>query len=144
MDHLDHIFPVRHIATVEQFAVELCEDLADVEYHTIRDDFRRQLVHRLRCSMLGVKEEKTVQGEAEITSTLSFPSSWWQHVKLRFAPRWWLRRYPVLITLVDCVLHRTTHVTKTHRFCPHLKTEPYQRHVEFLTYGNENDRRCCK
>lgn len=32
------------------------------------------------------------------TKTVSFPADWWQAVKRRFGPRWFLKRYPVVMT----------------------------------------------
>lgn len=66
------------------------------KYEVIRDEARRRLIHELRVRVFGKRHpEKTV---------VRYPADWWEAVKERFAPAWFLNRYPVRFTEVTATL----------------------------------------
>lgn len=79
------------------------------------------------------KEEITYETKVvkERTRVL-YPATWWQHVKQRFAPAWYCRRYPVCFTTIDVPTVCTQKVTQVTRICPHLKADAQRQHVAFL------------
>jgi hypothetical protein len=42
--------------------------------------------------------EAYVLGRKETIKTFVYPVDWWQAVRQRWAPKWWLKRYPVINT----------------------------------------------
>lgn len=56
-----------------------------------------------------------------------FPSSPWQFLKQEYAPKWFLRRWPVKMkeTVYDYAEHH-------HFVCPHLKVEERNRHFMWM------------
>ncbi len=91
----------------------------DLKVHL--DHMARQLVLELRSFVLGKRAER-------IDIEEKWPADWWQAVKDRWAPAWFLKRYPVQ--------YKTLSVHKeTMRVCPHvdIKTpEGRQVHFEWL------------
>jgi hypothetical protein len=68
---------------------------------------------------------------------LQFPADWWQAVRERWCPQWWLRRHPVKRT------RRTVYMT-VYNTCPHLnigdgRWEDQQHHIDFLTANPVTD-----
>lgn len=52
-------------------------------------------VVRQRLEGLAIEIQSRICGEQVGQITLRAPADWWQHFKERWAPRWWLRRWPV-------------------------------------------------
>ena len=55
-----------------------------------------------------------------------WPKDWWQAVKERFAPKWFLRRWPVLYERIDIDQQIYAAV------CPHIQDDPQSRHLEWM------------
>lgn len=70
--------------------------LSKAELIEERDRTRNALIRHLRISIYGKKHP-----EKEI---IRYPSDWWQAVKQRFAPAWFLKRYPVQFSTVTAIL----------------------------------------
>ena len=85
-------------------AAACCVERVDLGDVRLRADLEAgRLLVRLRTTIHGMKDEMAV---------FSWPASWWQHVKQRWAPRWALRRWPVVMTT------RAVQVYKS--VCPHI------------------------
>lgn len=85
-------------------------DLVDVE--TVSFSPRTLALERIVSNEV-MEHERLLQHEAHRLSVrariweavhrevvVRHPSTWWDAVKLRFAPKWWLRRWPVRMTEV--------------------------------------------
>ena len=55
-----------------------------------------------------------------------WPRTWWDALKLRWFPHWWLNRWPPNYDRVD--LEQTIYLA----VCPHLHDDPQHRHLEWL------------
>jgi hypothetical protein len=67
--------------------------------------------------------------EVETIKIVSHPATWWDHVKSRWFPRWWLARWPA-----KQKEHRIACLTKITRICPHIRVPVNDRpdfHVKF-------------
>lgn len=84
------------------------------------DDFARALIIRLATYLLAGPEEVRVDVEEK------WPADWWQAFRERWAPRWWLRRWPVRYKTLS--IHRRL---KT-RVCPHANVKTDRDHLEWL------------
>lgn len=54
------------------------------------------------------------------------PYDWWEAVRERWAPKWWLRRHPVITRRI---------VTEWFRVCPHADVrwhDPHRTHINWL------------
>ena len=58
-----------------------------------------------------------------------WPADWIEAVKERWAPAWFLRRWPVRYRTLS--VHRVIPVN----ICPHIAVRENQRHLEFILYG---------
>ncbi len=82
------------------------------------DQISRQLVLELRSFVLGKKAER-------IDIEEKWPADWWQAVKERWLPAWFLKRYPVQYKTLS--IHK-----ETMRVCPHVDMKtPEGRQVHF-------------
>ncbi len=80
------------------------------------DNITGDMVFQLVAGISG-KQEKT---------EVSYPADWWQALRQRWFPRWWLKRHPVQFKRI---------VTTTTHLCPHLpigehRTQHY--HLQWL------------
>lgn len=68
----------------------------------------------------------------EYTETVRWPDGVWQMFKHLHMPEWFKRRWPVRMA------ERHLAVTTNHYFvCPHLVTDPRERHVHFMATGSD-------
>jgi hypothetical protein len=78
---------------------------------------------RIRARLFGQKFD---------TLTVRYPADWWQAVRQRFAPAWWLRRYPV----VEVVREFTPRI-----IYPRLQiaapTAPHVLNIDAITYRTD-------
>lgn len=83
------------------------------------DDTANYMVARLEVTLLGREVERV---------TAQWPADWWQAVRERWAPAWWLKRHPVKYQRIDRPVYNV---------CPHMNVPanqygPTSRHVMFL------------
>lgn len=92
----------------------------------------RLLSDLLSGQLLAQLEVLVVGGAIETTPyrTEWVPADWWQAVRERWCPRWWLRRWPV-------VRRGITTATLRQRVCPHVEVPREQMgpHLEYLVKG---------
>lgn len=43
-----------------------------------------------------------VWGEELETKTFKYPVNWWQAVRARWLPQWWLKKHPVKLHTIEC------------------------------------------
>jgi len=60
-----------------------------------------------------------------------WPADWWQAVRERWFPRWWLRRHPVRYERVD--VDQTIYAA----VCPHLHAAPRRSHLDWMGQQRE-------
>lgn len=79
-----------------------------------------KLVMELEAFFQGIEDEHIRVDE-------SWPLTWWDAVKERFAPAWFRRRWPVH--------YGSVHVDRKiyQAVCPHLPTDPKHTHYEWFT-----------
>jgi hypothetical protein len=85
-----------------------------------RDDVERgALLVQLEHYILALGEEKHVE-------KIYCPADWWEHFKLRWAPEWFTRRWPVQMA------EHVFAVKKYAAACPHHNTADQGQHLEWL------------
>ena len=90
----------------KQFHVTATEKwLETVGVSHAREFLLAEMVYRLRLEIFG---KITPHPSMKKTVSWSVPSSWWQHWKMSNAPKWFLKRWPVVYT----------HHSKTHTVTP--------------------------
>lgn len=109
------------------------------------DWMAREVFLRIETAFLGrelPEGVETREEEEQVTSTHPpQPFNWWDAVKLRFAPAWFLRRYPAKTVTLERTLLRHIHKTiKQFHLCPHLNADPQQNHMRFVA-GFKEERR---
>ena len=79
------------IKNVKQYRIRkrirTLESMGDIQFEAFIDSTTNRMIFELYHSYFGEK-----QGYIEV------PSNWWQHFKERFAPKIYLKRYPVKYT----------------------------------------------
>jgi hypothetical protein len=88
------------------------------------------LLGEMVCSLNGyvLGEDESIQRQV-----VRYPATWWDAVKERFAPRWFLRRYPAKYVVVELAAEA---------IYPHLNLQiPSEHSVVYITKrAVENDR----
>lgn len=86
----------------------------------VRTDYQLDHFGHVFVETLMAGNERT-ETKKEKPVEVRWPASWWDAVKVRFAPRWWLRKWPPHFASQSIVPSTThTHVT---RVCPHLAAD---------------------
>ena len=73
---------------------------------------------------------RLVEGEEfpEASEHIDIPADWWQGVRERWLPAWWLKRYPVQ---TECIVTRTG----VRSNCPHIAPEKPEMCFSWLANG---------
>ena len=97
-------------------------DDIDVAARTVGES----LMVQIKAHVLAIPKERIVVNQ-------SWPKDWWQAVRERWCPQWWLRRYPVQYNRV--------YVNKPifGNVCPHVSMTRGDDHKEWL-FKNQGDR----
>lgn len=97
-----------------RFQVSQAVDLEMIELRSdvYADQFSRMLVMHLRADLLG----RRVREETKDDLVAEYPADWWQALRARFLPKWWLYRWPVQT-------RKVYHATSRQRYhvCPHIR-----------------------
>ncbi len=91
----------------------------NLEIYARVDDCNRRLVIELMSHVLAGPTQT-------VTLTLAVPADWWQAVRERFLPKWWLRRWPVRYRVEKAEQQVRM------RCCPHMDIKTQRPHLEFL------------
>ena len=95
----------------------------DMLYESVEDIVTRSFIKQLTFYLWGNKVN-----EEEYDDVISvYPATMWEELKEDFAPRWFLRRFPVRYSK-DIVHHTSRH----YHVCPHLNYKDNRKHLEFL------------
>lgn len=95
--------------------------------HTARVETLRQITGDM---VVAIVDMMTVQRESHVRlEPVEVPRDWWQALRERWLPAWWLRRHPVRCREI---------VTHHHyiRSCPHLVVED-KPHITWMTMEGE-------
>lgn len=76
------------------------EVLQTAELHTEMDRIYNSLLVGIDVKVLSHRLLSRVQ-----TQGVDFPANPWQHLKARFAPRWWIKRWPVKKIRTEITFH---------------------------------------
>ena len=107
--------------------------------------FVDQMAHAVVCDIRGFVLKMAEQKELKRTKTAEqsviYPRDWWQAFRQRWAPKWWLDRYPVQMTTVTIATQ--TDVVEKHetRICPHTRVPDNRPHFHYLATGETLDAR---
>jgi hypothetical protein len=83
--------------------------------------------HTIDTLFLSLRSWILAGKHAEQWCEISYPETWWEHVKHDLAPAWFLRRWPVKYKIERVRTHGETHV------CPHADVKwPDNQHLEFI------------
>ena len=85
--------------------------LLNMEVAKYPDYIGNNAIYQFRSYLAGKKSR-----HERIDKTIDIPLSWWDHTKERFAPKWFLKRWPVSYrTILVKTIISTTHI------CPHIE-----------------------
>ena len=76
-----------------------------VAFHDLRIEQYMDVATNMMLDLSAYVWAQKLQDE-QVALSVSYPSTWWQHFKQRWFPKWALAKWPV----------RKTEVTRTHRF----------------------------
>lgn len=79
---------VHRILRLENYRFVRQRLVSRFELESYRCPARGDLIQRAAADLLGRKS----------TESVSYPATWWEHFKHRFAPAWFLKRWPVRLT----------------------------------------------
>ena len=118
----------RHFA--EQIRVGLSERIPIHELLGVKEEVQVYEDELLRSVVLRMQSYLHASPKDRVSIHRKWPKTWWDAVKERFAPNWFLRRWPVDYHRIDVEqpIYGPT--------CPHLVTAPQQRHLEWIEYGD--------
>ena len=84
----------------------------------------KEIVLRLFATIAAVGSER-------IDDEVAFPATWWQAVRERWCPQWWVRRYPIHMRQISI------HYQRYKAVCPHLLTESIDAHLRWMVARQE-------
>jgi hypothetical protein len=100
-----------HTRMLRDARIEVCRAAAS--------DVCDSLIAYLETYMVGIVVEK-------ISIHEKYPADWWQAVRERWFPRWWLARHPVRYRHIDIEKKKYGPV------CPHISVQESSRHLEWM------------
>jgi hypothetical protein len=126
----EHTRPYRRFAA-ERVPVMAATDIApswhsDISFAVERDIARTRLLAQLQTYAVGMVSERIIIHK-------QWPADWWQAVRERWLPAWWLRRWPVRYEFLD--INRPLYA----RVCPHVAIEHKNTHLEWLAKAEPKD-----
>ena len=89
--------------------------VSSMKLHSFCTDGGERLCLLLDAYILGMPKERLQR---------RWPADWWQALRERWFPKWWLRRYPVRYEEIDVQLFE--------RVCPHVNVPDHGSHFLFL------------
>lgn len=90
---------------------------------TYEDAFMGDLVVALKMEVASMKDSKTVDSDSTriVQAVSKYPLTFWDYLKERYAPYWFLKRYPVEYQEYDAsVSYSVRHVTNITRIFPDI------------------------
>ena len=97
--------------------------LVSTEIERVEDTIKDGLIFHFRSILAG-----THIATERVEESARVPISWWDHVKGRFFPEWYLKSYPAKYRTIE-----TKIVTTIIKVCPHIEFPPNdKRHFEYL------------
>ena len=91
----------------------------DPRIHIVVDEAMQSMVAYLRVAIVALPDER-------IDIERAYPADWWQAVRERWLPPWWLQRYPVQLRRISI------HESRYRAVCPHLPTDQPGDHLAWL------------
>lgn len=98
-DYMDQMQQV----TLDVISLRMQRMFSDQEMYFARENgnVRAYMDDRLRALVIDIevklasKQFKDESDSKEVVFTYKVDADWWQSLRARWAPRWWLRKYPV-------------------------------------------------
>ena len=79
-----------------------------------------------RGLMIGMEMRIATLADQRIDVEASWPEDWWEAVRERWFPSWYLAKYPVKYK------HVSVHAKTYKAVCPHLQTQEQEDHVRWM------------
>lgn len=99
----------------------------DFDLSFVPPQIAKEMVVELRAYLTSKEHE------VEERQTMDVPADWWEALRERWFPHWWLRRYPLRMRTIE-----TLKKTRVVNVCPHIASG--KRHVNFLIQSpDENE-----
>lgn len=98
---------------------------------SVEVDDAHRIQRRMRAHILGMPDEPLVV-EVRVTASVEIPADWWQAVRERWCPEWWLARYPVLTREVSQTETGRAEGKRYRAVCPHIATDERGTHLRWL------------
>lgn len=128
---MDKVPPPRYEELQADFTGHVfCDSISDLELANISADSSFDIEARLHRQIIRVFSCGTFP--ETVTVHAKWPTDWWQAVRERWLPSWWLKKHPVEYRRID--IDRTIYT----RICPHIKTPDRSSHVRFLFKKGEH------
>ena len=102
-----------------------------IEIEPTVEDLCVRIIADLSMHLLGLPDDPAV-AECTATASVQIPADWWQAVRERWAPAWWLRRHPVITREVSATRSARAEAKRYRAVCPHVATEGRARHLCWL------------
>lgn len=102
--------------------------IADISRGVTNGSVRFDLVEDIARDLWTIRfqaEFLRAHGKAQVEKREAVPLDWWQAVRQRWCPGWWLDRHPVKMRVIEV---RVTH----QHLCPHVETHDRAAHYHFL------------
>lgn len=110
--------------------------LKDASILKFYDTLSNDIIYRFEAFLASTDEEHT-STETKVVNTTKVPETWWDHVKERFAPKWFLNKFPINYTTIY-TLQENNVIVKIKKICPHINLPADDRsHYEFLFYDTK-------
>jgi hypothetical protein len=98
-------------------------DQRTLDSHVAVTSFMDHTVGRMVVDM---EVKLAALGAESVDVEREWAADWWQAVRARWAPAWWLRRHPVRMERVS--IHRRVYAA----VCPHMLIDDQRNHFEFM------------
>lgn len=106
------------------------EMLASSDIGSCFDYLADELLFRLDVFM--AKSKKTDENTIErVLETVVVPITWWDHLKVEHAPKWFLDRWPADTRIIEA-RREVKNITVNTRLCPHIQMDQDRKHIEWL------------
>ena len=102
--------PVAELRKKHQFSMFDALFVKDMSWQMYMDEMRGEMVVEMSKRLFG---QETFSENS--SSFVQVPADWWQALRERWAPKWWLRRYPVVTREID-----TVRTVKWFKVCPEM------------------------
>ena len=105
-----------------------------VELNAYREEALKRLVYELRVHLASAPERELILSEVRH----DVPADWWEAVRERWFPAWWVRRWPIKYEAIE-----VRRIERQIKVCPHIgwKEKDHQRWLVQIEEGVDTEER---